>query len=139
MMLRLPHRYILFNKPYNVLSQFTGPGSLKDFIPIPGVYPAGRLDRDSEGLMLLTSDGVLQHRLTDPKYEHPRTYWAQVEGNASEQALHALRTGVQIQDYTSRPARTRVLSPEPLLPPRNPPIRQRKAIPTIWIELTLTE
>ena len=137
-------RYILFNKPYDVVSQFsdrdeTGRKTLKEFIPIEGVYPVGRLDRDSEGLMLLTSNGVLQHRLTDPKYEHPRTYWAQVEGNASEHALYVLMTGVEIQDYITRPAEARVLNPEPSVPPRDPPIRHRQSIPTTWLELTLTE
>ena len=127
-------RYILFNKPYDVVSQFsdrdeTGRKTLKQFIPIKGVYPVGRLDRDSEGLMLLTSDGVLQHRLTDPKYEHPRTYWAQVEGDPSEKALEALMSGVQILDYTTRPARARVLNPEPSLPPRNPSHTATKIYP----------
>jgi 23S rRNA pseudouridine2457 synthase len=112
---------------------------LKHFIAIQGVYPVGRLDRDSEGLMLLTSDGVLQHRLTDPKYEHAKTYWVQVEGIPAKVALEALTSGVQILDYTTRPARTKVLNPEPSVPTRNPPIRQRKSIPTTWIELTLTE
>ncbi len=137
-------RYILFNKPYDVVSQFsdhdeTGRKTLKHFIPIKGVYPVGRLDRDSEGLMLLTSDGVLQHRLTDPRYEHARTYWAQVEGDPNEKALEALISGISILDYTTRPAEARVLNPEPLVLPRIPPIRQRKSIPTTWIELTLTE
>ena len=139
MMLRLPHRYILFNKPYNVLSQFTGPGSLKDFIPIPGVYPAGRLDRDSEGLLLLTSDGVLQHRLTDPRYGHPRTYWAQVEGVPDDAALEKLRAGIRIQNYRTLPAQARALPHDPDVPPRNPPIRFRRNIPAPWIEITLTE
>lgn len=137
-------RCILFNKPYDVVSQFsdrdeTGRKTLKDFISIPGVYPVGRLDRDTEGLMLLTSDGALQHRLTDPRYEHPRTYWAQVEGNPNEEALAALISGVQIRDYTTRPARARILTPEPSVPPRIPPIRERKSISTTWIELILTE
>ncbi len=133
-------RHILFNKPYGVLSQFSGEGAtLKSFIPVPGVYPVGRLDRDSEGLMLLTSDGVLQHRLTDPRYEHPRTYWVQVEGLPSAGALARLAAGVEVQDYRTKPAKARMLEGEPDLPPRDPPIRFRKNIPTAWIEITLTE
>ena len=139
MMLPLPHRYILFNKPYDVLSQFTGPQSLKDFIPIPDVYAAGRLDRDSEGLLLLTSDGTLQHRLTDPRHGHPRTYWVQVEGIPDVGALERLRNGVQVQDYRTLPAKVRQFAREPELPPRDPPVRFRKNIPTSWIEITLTE
>lgn len=137
-------RYIAFHKPYGVLSQFTPePGSahptLRDFISIPGIYPVGRLDHDSEGLLLLTDDGALQHRLTDPRYAHPRTYWVQVERIPAEQALQQLRDGVAIQSHTTQPAHVRLLDPEPLLPPRNPPIRDRKSVPTAWLELTLTE
>jgi pseudouridine synthase len=136
-------RYILFYKPYGVRSQFSGsePGrpTLKDFIPVSGVYPVGRLDQDSEGLMLLTDDGWLQHILTDPRFEHPRVYWAQVEGVPDEEALERLRSGVRIQDYVTKPAKARLLSAEPPLPPRDPPIRLRKSIPTSWLELTLTE
>lgn len=138
----MPFRYILFHKPYDVLSQFSGAENrktLKDFIPVSGVYPVGRLDRDSEGLMLLTDDGPLQHRLTDPRFRHPRTYWAQVEGVPDEQAIRQLAAGVLIQGYRTQPAKTRLLRRQPELPPRNPPIRFRANIPTSWIEITLTE
>ena len=138
----MAYRYILFHKPYGVLSQFSGVESrqtLKDFVPVAGVYPAGRLDHDSEGLMLLTDDGALQHRLTDPRFGHPRTYWAQVEGAANERATRQLSAGVVIQGYRTQPAKARLLPREPDLSPRNPPIRFRKSIPTTWIEITLTE
>jgi 23S rRNA pseudouridine2457 synthase len=143
------HRYLLFYKPYDVLTQFGQPSelpasaptyrTLKDYIPVPDVYPVGRLDRDSEGLLLLTSDGRLQHFLTDPKFQHPRTYWVQVERVPDEAALHALRQGLTIQNYRTRPARAHLLPQEPDLPPRDPPIRFRKTVPTAWLELTLTE
>jgi len=133
------YRYILFFKPFDVLSQFTGESTLKNFIPIPNIYSVGRLDRDSEGLLLLTDDGALQHRLTDPKFDHPRTYWVQVEGIPDAAALRRLETGVTIQDYRTRPAKARLLEQEPALPPRNPPIRFRKNIPTTWMEITLKE
>jgi 23S rRNA pseudouridine2457 synthase len=133
-------RYILFNKPYGVLSQFSGEArTLRDYVPVKDVYPVGRLDRDSEGLLLLTDDGPLQHRLADPRFGHPRTYWAQVEGIPTERTLDRLRRGITIQDYRTRPAQVRVLSVEPNLPPRDPPIRFRKTIPTTWIELCLAE
>jgi 23S rRNA pseudouridine2457 synthase len=138
------HRYILLNKPYDVICQFRdakgGRNTLADFVPVPDVYPVGRLDRDSEGLVMLTSDGWLQHRLTDPRYDHPKTYWAQVEGTPTAEALDQLRDGVQIwDDFRSRPAKVRLLEAEPALPPRDPPIRYRAAIPTAWIELVITE
>ncbi len=135
-------RYIIFYKPYGVLSQFTDEGgrlTLKDFIPIPDVYPVGRLDWDSEGLVLLTDDGRLQHRLSDPQYGHPRTYWVQVEKIPDDLALERLATGIEIQDYRTKPARAKLLTIEPELPPREPPIRDRQNIPTAWLELTLTE
>jgi 23S rRNA pseudouridine2457 synthase len=133
-------RYILFNKPFGVVSQFSGEAhTLKDYIRVKDVYPVGRLDHDSEGLLLLTSDGELQHRLSDPKFEHPRTYWAQVERIPGAQALQRLATGVMIQGHHTRPAQVRLLREEPDLPPRNPPIRFRKNVPTAWIELILTE
>jgi len=140
----LKHRHILFYKPYGVLTQFTdesgaGRPTLKDYIDVPGVYAAGRLDSDSEGLMLLTSDGAVQHRLTDPRFAHPRTYWAQVEGVPTPEALNKLAAGVMVQGEKTRPAIARLLEFEPDLPPRDPPIRFRKSIPTAWIELTLTE
>lgn len=139
-MVRCPLRYILFNKPYGVLSQFSGgAGALKQYIPVPDVYPVGRLDRDSEGLLLLTDDGPLQHRLSDPRFEHPRTYWAQVERVPRERDLKLLRHGVVIQGYHTRPAQVRLLSEAPDLPPRDPPVRFRKNVPTAWIELILIE
>ncbi|MBF2098230.1 MAG: pseudouridine synthase [Gloeomargaritaceae cyanobacterium C42_A2020_066] len=139
----MPYRYLVFHKPYGVLCQFSCPEpgrqTLQDFIPVPGVYPAGRLDQDSEGLLVLTDDGALQHRLTTPKFGHRRTYLAQVEGLPTEAALMSLRQGVVIQDYHTRPAEARLLADPPDLPPRDPPIRYRAAIPTAWLELTLTE
>lgn len=136
----MPFRYILFNKPYGVLSQFSGEGrTLKDFIKVRDVYPVGRLDHDSEGLLLLTNDGELQHRLSDPEFGHPRTYWAQVERLPDEEALRQLAAGVTIQGQRTRPAKVRLLPREPDLPARTPPIRFRKNVPTAWIELILTE
>ncbi len=135
-------RYILFYKPYGVLSQFTSDEdkqTLKDYIPVADVYPVGRLDWDSEGLVLLTDDGRLQHRLSDPQYGHPRTYWVQVERIPDDVAVERLATGVEIQNYQTKPARVKLLSAEPQLPPRDPPIRDRQNIPTAWLELTLTE
>ncbi len=134
-------RYLLFWKPYDVLTQFqdqAGRSTLKEFIAVPAVYPVGRLDRDSEGLLLLTDDGPLAHRLTDPRYGHPRTYWVQVEGTPSADQLIQLATGVRVQDYVTRPALVKLLA-EPLLPERPVPIRYRRQIPTAWLELTLTE
>jgi 23S rRNA pseudouridine2457 synthase len=123
-----------------VVSQFSGEApTLKDFIPVENIYPVGRLDKDSEGLMLLTDDGALQHRLTDPKFEHPRTYWAQVEGIPSQAALERLRRGVVLQGLKTRPAMVRILDPQPVVAARVPPIRVRKSIPDTWIELTLIE
>jgi 23S rRNA pseudouridine2457 synthase len=138
------HRHLLFYKPYNVLCQFTGEApTLRDFITAPNVYPAGRLDRDSEGLLLLTSDGALQHRLTDPRHGHPRTYWAQVEGAPTREVIAALSNGVRISgkggSFHTRPATVSLLPHDPELPPRDPPVRFRKAIPAAWLELTLTE
>lgn len=140
----MPHRYLLLYKPFNVLSQFTDNSqpprqTLKDYVPIRSVYPVGRLDHDSEGLMLLTDHGALQHRLSDPKFQHPRTYWVQVEGIPDEADLEPLRQGIQIQGYRTRPAEVSLLHQEPDLPPRDPPIRVRKAIPTCWLAIVLTE
>jgi 23S rRNA pseudouridine2457 synthase len=135
--------YILFYKPYGVLSQFTaesGHRSLKEFGPFPHtVYPVGRLDVDSEGLLLLTDDNHVKHRLTHPKFEHPRTYVAQVEGIPDEQRLQTLRSGVLIEGKKTRPARAHLLPADPGFPARAVPIRFRKNIPTCWLELTLTE
>jgi 23S rRNA pseudouridine2457 synthase len=136
--------YLLLNKPYGVLTQFSDAAAsprptLKDYVPVPNVYPVGRLDRDSEGLLLLTNHGALQHRLSDPQYGHPRTYWVQVEGIPDAVALKSLRHGITIQDYHTRPAQVHCLASPPDMPPRNPPIRVRQRIPTTWLEMTLTE
>ena len=137
------YRYILFYKPYGVLSQFTDNSgersTLKKYIPVPGVYPVGRLDWDSEGLLLLTNHGQLQHRLSAPQFQHPRTYWVQVERIPDQDALRQLQAGVVIENYRTRPAKVQLLDTEPLLPPRDPPIRFRKSVPTAWLEMTLTE
>jgi 23S rRNA pseudouridine2457 synthase len=154
----LAYQYLIFYKPYGVLSQFgdsrrdgvpaTSPlekrqqtqhPTLKEYISIPEVYPVGRLDRDSEGLLLLTNHGQLQHRLSDPQFGHVRIYWVQVEGLPSPPALTALQQGVTIQGYRTRPAQVQPLLTAPDLPDRQPPIRFRKNIPTHWLEISLTE
>jgi 23S rRNA pseudouridine2457 synthase len=137
-------KYIVFYKPYGVLCQFTSGNdtqrlTLKDYISVPGVYPVGRLDLDSEGLLLLTDNGQLQHRLANPKFAHPRTYFVQVERIPDQAALNKLRNGIKIKDYLTRKAKVRLLTDEPILPPRIPPIRDRQTVPTCWLEMILTE
>lgn len=133
---------ILFNKPYGVLCQFTsadGRPCLKDYVPVQGVYPAGRLDTDSEGLLVLTGDGALQARISEPRRKLAKTYWAQVEGLPTAQALGVLRGGLDLGDFVTRPCSARCIEQPKGLWPRDPPIRTRRHIPTAWLELKLEE
>jgi 23S rRNA pseudouridine2457 synthase len=135
-------RILLFNKPHGVICQFSRDGvhpTLADYIALPDFYPAGRLDTDSEGLLVLTDDGLLQHRITDPKHKLPKTYWVQVESVPDEAVLEKLRRGVKLSDFTTQPAEARLIDEPASLWPRNPPIRHRKNIPTSWLELTIRE
>ena len=139
---------ILFNKPFNVVCQFsphvlpngeTGHPTLKDYIPILGIYAAGRLDTDSEGLLLLTDDGALQHRLSHPKHKEEKTYWVQVEGVPTDADLLPLRQGLDLGKYIARPAKASIINEPAGLWPRQPPIRERKNIPTSWLEIKISE
>lgn len=135
-------RILLFNKPYGVICQFSRDGlhpTLADYIPLPDFYPAGRLDTDSEGLLVLADDGLLQHRITDPKHKLPKTYWVQVEGVPDAAALERLQHGVKLSDFTTQPAGVSLMDEPAGLWPRIPPIRFRKNIATSWIELTIRE
>lgn len=135
-------RLILFNKPYGVICQFTPEGgrqSLRDFISLPGFYPAGRLDADSEGLVLLTDNGKLQNRISDPKFKLPKTYWVQVEGKPDELALNKLRQGIVLNDFKAQPAQAHLMDEPTDLWPRSSPIRFRKNIETSWMSLILSE
>jgi 23S rRNA pseudouridine2457 synthase len=140
----LAWKYLLFYKPFGVLSQFTDQNpdprlTLKHYIDVPEVYAVGRLDKDSEGLMLLTNHGWMQNRICDPKFAHPRTYWVQVERCPTPKAIAQLQQGVTIRDYRTKPAKVELFEEPPDLPPRDPPIRFRPSIPTAWLTITLTE
>jgi 23S rRNA pseudouridine2457 synthase len=133
---------ILFNKPYGVICQFSPSpphATLKDYIDVPDVYPAGRLDTDSEGLVVLTADGALQHRIADPRHKLPKTYFVEVEGAPADAALASLRDGVQLSDCRARPATAEIVDVPPWLWPRVPPIRVRQTIPAAWLQITLRE
>jgi 23S rRNA pseudouridine2457 synthase len=133
---------IAFNKPFGVICKFrseSGERTLADYIKIPDVYPAGRLDTDSEGLLLLTDDGALQARISSPRFKLPKVYWAQVEGIPTEDSIAALRKGLDLGDFVTQPAGARLIEPPENLWPRDPPIRYRAKIPTSWLELTLRE
>lgn len=135
-------KLLLLNKPYGVICQFSTSGhhpTLKDFVPVAGVYPAGRLDTDSEGLVILTDDGALQHRITDPRHKLPKTYFVEVEGTPDEAALEPLSAGIQLPDYRARPAEVSLGPPPVWLWPRTPPVRIRRHIPTTWLKLVLRE
>jgi 23S rRNA pseudouridine2457 synthase len=135
-------KILLFNKPFGVICQFSRDGihpTLADYIALPDFYPAGRLDTDSEGLLVLTDDGQLQHRITGPKHKLPKTYWVQVEGVPDEAALEKLRRGVRLSDFTTQPAEVRLIGEPVNLWLRNPPIRSRKNISTSWLEMTISE
>jgi 23S rRNA pseudouridine2457 synthase len=135
-------RILLFNKPYGVICQFSRDGihpTLADYISLPDFYAAGRLDTDSEGLLILTDDGSLQHRITDPRHKLAKTYWVQVEGVPDEAALDKLRSGIDLKDFVTLPAEVQRMEAPPDLWPRNPPIRERKAIPASWLKLTIRE
>ncbi len=139
----MTYRYLLFNKPYGVLTQFSDTGSnrptLKDYIKISSVYAVGRLDQDSEGLVFLTNNGAVQHKFSDPQFYHPKTYWVQVEGIPTPSAINNLEQGVIIQNYKTRPATVKFLPENINIAPRHPPIRIRAQIPTTWLEITITE
>ncbi|MAZ38732.1 MAG: pseudouridine synthase [Legionellales bacterium] len=135
-------KIILFNKPYEVLCQFTDQSqreTLADYIKLPDIYPAGRLDYQSEGLLILTDNGILQHKISHPKFDKAKTYWVQVEGIPCESALKSLKNGVKLNDGWTRPAKVQYLAPPLNLWPRNPPVRFRANIPTSWLSITLTE